>query len=526
MNDLEVSIINPLTEPLLKIKREAVRREYFDDSLILNKCPLSLYRYISSRPEKFYCKRSFHSQYKFLNSGENSQLIVEFLSENHSKIDLAFRSLDEVNKMSWHDIEAPSDEYDFFRFSEGEVNPTFLKLTEGVFGVLIYVNAFISRLGRGKSTDGLDIYNRVEELSKTDQKFVSEVYCNATRNSIAHGSVKYSHRIIEFKDKNKTVLNEPAEYIRRFESLLDTCNGLALAYKKFFFITELIVKIPKQVFLEELYSQTESPWWKIEGCLDSEANENRSQLVIFISPSTRDYEKVRASSVWTAILAENYAPGYDRYFLSLRSPIAYSGFATFDGNALRERRNNRVSNLEGYTGILESDLIFWVPFLKMHRIFHKIYTYFLSVKLFYSVRVLTTVHDEGVNIHARTVSIHRNGWRVVLNGSVVVESKDNITTAYVKELGNSLIRNSLKEARKNVPLYSILRYLPLGYARISLIDGDYRRGVLKSFGLRKELIGTIQIQNIKRIRSPDIFGSTIEQIGNIRYAWNKAWLGE
>ena len=37
-------------------------------------------------------------------------------------------------------------------------------------------------------------------------------------------------------DKNKTVLNEAIEYIRRFECLLDTCNGLALAYKKFFFL--------------------------------------------------------------------------------------------------------------------------------------------------------------------------------------------------------------------------------------------------------------------------------------------------
>ncbi len=526
MNELAVSIINPLTEPLLKIRREAVRREYFDDNLSLNKCPISLYKYISSRPEKFFCKRSFHSQYEFLNSDENSQRIVEFLNENHSQIDLAFKSLDEVNKKTWHDDCAPTDEYDFFKFSESEVNPTFLKLIEGVFGVLIYLNSFISRLSRGKSTDGLDIYNRVEELSKIDQTFVSEVYCNTTRNSIAHGSVKYSHRRIEFKDKNKTVSNKPAEYIHRFERLLDTCNGLALAYKKFFFITDLAVKIPKQVFLEELYSQTESPWWKIEGCLDSEASGNKSQLVIFINPSTRDYEKVRASSVWTAILAESYAPGYDRYFLSLRSPIAYSGFAVFDGNALRERRVNRVSDFDGYAGILESDLIFWVPFIKIPKLFHKIYTYFLSVELFSSVRFLATVQNKGVSIQARTVSIHRNGWRVVLNGSVVVESKYDITTAYIKQQGNGLIRIALKEARKNVPFYSPLRYLPLGYARVSLIDKDHRRGVLKSFGLRKELIGTIQVQMIKRIRSPDIFGSTIEQIGSIRYAWNKEWLSE
>lgn len=526
MNDLEISIINPLTEPLMEIKRKAVLREYFDDTLSLKKCPLSLYRYISSRPEKFYCKRSFHSQYEFLNSGSNSQFIVGFLEDNHSQIDHAFKSLDEVNKKSWHDIDSPTDEYDFFRFSESEVNPTFLKLTEGVFGVLIYLNAFIIRLARGKSTDGLDIYNRVEELLKTDQKFISEVYCNTTRNSIAHGNVKYSHRKIEFKDKNKTIKNDPLEYMRRFQNLLDICNGLALAYKKFFFVNNLAVKIPNQVFREELYSQTESPWWKVEGCLNSEATKNRSQLVIFVTPSTRDYEKVRASSVWTAILAESYAPGFDRYFLSLRSPVAHSGFAAFDGNVMLDRRKNRVSDFDGYAGILESDLIFWVPFLKLPRFFHKMYTYFLSFKLFYSIQMLTTIRDEGIEANARTAKIHRNGWRVVLNGSVVLESKENITTDYIKNRGSKLIRIALKEAKNNEPLYSILRCLPLGYARISLIEGDYRREVLNGFGLRKELIGTIQVQSINRIHSPDIFGSTIEHVGKIRHAWNKAWLGE
>ncbi|SEA84176.1 hypothetical protein SAMN05660420_03376 [Desulfuromusa kysingii] len=526
MNDLEISILNPLTEPLLKIKREAVQREFFDDGLALNKCPLSLYSYISGRPEKFHCRRSFNSQYELLNSGENSRLIVEFLNDNNSQIDLAFKSLDEVNKKSWHDVDSPTDEYDFYRFCENEVNPTFLKLIEGVFGVLISLNAFISRLGRGKSTDGLDIYNRVEELSKTDQNFLSKAYCNTTRNSIAHGSVSYNHRNVEFRDKNKAVKNDPREYMSRFEHLLDTCNGLALAYKKFFFITESATATPKQIFLEELYSQTESPWWKIEGCLNSEATENRSQLVIFVKPSTRDYEKVRASSVWTAILAERYAPGYDRYFLSLRSPIAHSGFAAFDGNALMENRNNKIASFEGYAGILENDLIFWVPFLKLPKLFHKINTYVLSIKLFSRVRTLTAVQGEGVEILARNVNIHRNGWKLVLNGNIVLESKDNITADYIKSRGIGLIRTALKQARRNEPIYSILRYIPLGYARISLIEEDYRRSVLKGFGLRKELIGTIQVQNIKRIRAPDIFGATIEQVGKIRYAWNKSWLSE
>jgi hypothetical protein len=162
---------------------------------------------------------------------------------------------------------------------------------------------------------GLDIFNRFEEIKRTPLAFLAEEYCNTTRDSIAHGSVQYLHRDIEFRDKKKTITNTHSEYLKRFNAVLDICNGLALDYKIFFFKRFTNVKIPKQVLLEELYAQTEAPWWQIEGCLESEVGENNSQLVIFIKPETRDYGKVRLSAILTAALAERYAPDYKRSLL-------------------------------------------------------------------------------------------------------------------------------------------------------------------------------------------------------------------
>lgn len=162
---------------------------------------------------------------------------------------------------------------------------------------------------------GLDIFNRFEEIKRTPLAFLAEEYCNTTRDSIAHGSVQYLHRDIEFRDKKKTITNTHSEYLKRFHTVLDICNGLALAYKIFFFKKFTNVKIPKQVLSEELYAQTEAPWWQIEGCLESEVGENNSQLVIFIKPETRDYGKVRLSAILTAALAERYAPDYKRSLL-------------------------------------------------------------------------------------------------------------------------------------------------------------------------------------------------------------------
>ncbi|MFT5548192.1 MAG: hypothetical protein ACI9CO_000106 [Candidatus Azotimanducaceae bacterium] len=523
MNDLAIDIKNPLTESLNKIKREAVAREFFDGTNFLGDYPISLYKYLSFRPEKYYCKRTFSEQQNFLNSNSNKLHIFEFLNENFSILDQSLKVLDEINKKPWHDSSLSSNEYDLFSHCDNNVNPSYLALVEGVFGNLIHANAIVGRLNRGKSTDGLDIYNRFEEVKPTPLVFLAEKYCNTTRNSIAHGSVKYLHRDIVFTDKKKTITNTHSEYLKRFDSILDVCNGLALAYKVFFFQNFTDIKIPKQVFLEELYAQTEAPWWKIEGCLDSEAGENCPQLVVFIKAETRDYGKVQMSAIWTAILAERYAPGYGRYLLSIRSPIALQGFAAFDGGILKDKRERKVSEWEGYGGILESDLVFWVPFIKLPRIIHRINTLFLSVKLIVTTQRLLRTINGRFELHSRNAEIHRNGWRVVLKADVVIESKHKMSTTDVKSEGNSLISIALTTARKKLPWHSILRYLPLGYARVSLFSKDYRCRNLEGFGLGQELIGTVQLQRIMGIRSPDIFGSSVELAGPLKYAWNRSW---
>jgi hypothetical protein len=64
----------------------------------------------------------------------------------------------------------------------------------------------------------------------------------------------------------------------------------------------------------------------------------------------------------------------------------------------------------------------------------------------------------------------------------------------------------------------------LGYARVAIFSSDFRRRRLSSFGLNPELVCTVQLQRIRRIKSPDIMGATIETSGKWRIAWNRAWI--
>ncbi len=112
--------------------------------------------------------------------------------------------------------------------------------------------------------------------------------------------------------------------------------------------------------MEELQEETSTPWWTIEGCVESEIA-GKAQLIVYARPDSRHFQKVQWSTIQSGILAEVFAPGYDRYFFSLRSRKAWPGWASFDGKKLRHLREAGVDDLSQYSGIVEDNLIFYVP---------------------------------------------------------------------------------------------------------------------------------------------------------------------
>ncbi|MFT6908486.1 MAG: hypothetical protein ACJAS1_005188 [Oleiphilaceae bacterium] len=111
-----------------------VAREFFADTDVYTDYPLSLYKYLSLRPEKFYRKRTLSEQLKFLDSGGDGPSIFELINENVSNLEQSLKLLDDTNKKLWHDLCLSSDEHDLFRHCDNNVNPSYLNLVEGVFG--------------------------------------------------------------------------------------------------------------------------------------------------------------------------------------------------------------------------------------------------------------------------------------------------------------------------------------------------------------------------------------------------------
>lgn len=491
---------------------------------------LALRPYLDGCPERFL-DRSVHDLMLTWLRGRDARQHADLeahLAGSSDALSRALLFLRQVNAEDWHDrLLTKGDELEVLRFIDTVLHPAYLRLTEGVLVPLLRPAARFSRLDRGVSPDGLDTFNVVDELRSGPLGPCVAVYDNIVRNGIGHGGITYGQSEITYRDKkgHSTVL-DVWTVIRLCDDLLDVCNGLAAAFKVFFI--ESVAdghRMPLELMFEELIESTKSPWWTIGGCLETRLPGAR-QLLIYARPESRDSLKVQWASVQSAALAEWLAPGYDRYFFSLRGSRSLPGWAAFSGERLRSLRESGAAQVHEFVPAADAPGIFYKPNFPLPRLIGRLDTLAKSLVLHWPIarRQIREALGAG-QVIGRHGSMHRNGWRYVLEGAVVIDGVDpTVAGGSVRRNSRRIVRAAKKVALRSLGRLDVVRYLPLGYARISVVDRDFRRRRLYGFGLGPELVCTVQKKRIGRIRSPDIMGSTIEQAGSWRIAWNRSWL--
>ncbi len=516
-----------------------IKREELDRQRLIQRFPelrnsagghfLSLRRYLDGRPEKFYDRPAYAAYLQWLQDRRSTdkKSLISYLEDNRLEIDQALLFLREVNQKDWHDDQLDhGDDYALIQSIDSLVHPTYLRLVEAVLSPFLRLVAFFSRLDRGKGTEGLNLWSIIDEIKSGASSSLVDCYDHLVRNAIAHGGIVFLNNEIRYQDRkgdHKTLLLR--ECVRLFDRLLDACNGIAAALRVFVVANkEDGFGLPRQILVEELQEETLSPWWRIEGCVESELPDKK-QLVIYARPNSRHYPIIQLATVQSALLAEYFAPGYDRYFFSLKSPKSLPGFAPFNGARLRELRESGEEDLSKYSGILEDGVIFYVPNLKLPKFLRKVDVLYESLREAYPEARRAFRKEMGrCEVLCRSAAIHRNTWGAVLNGSVVLEdlSPEKIRDTILRNL-NRICRSVRCEARRQNRV-SIASYLPLGYASISVLNRDYRKRRIRGFGLGDNLVCTLTLKRINRIQAPVTLGASVENVGPWRIEWNKAWL--
>ena len=317
------------------------------------------------------------------------------------------------------------------------------------------------------------------------------------------------------------------DIVQKFDDLLDICNALLVAFSVFILTRDdPRYRLPTNLLIDELKTATRTPYWNVAGCLPSTQN-HQSQLVVHVRIDSMDSGKIHLSLFQTAILAERLAPGYARYFFSFRSEKSLPGFAAFDGQKLAQLRTEDAP-LEQYANVLDRNLLFFVPKWRLPRLLSKVETLRFICRIQRPLIATDIRRKLGwVNLLIRATAIHRNSWGIVLESHVVIgRDAREIDQELIRRHCGKIVRNSLKAGRRSLSRLDICRYLPLGFCTIHVFRNDHRVRRLVGFGLKSDLICTIKVQRLRRIKSADIIGATIERYGRYRIAWNRSWLQE
>lgn len=519
---------NPLTRERDQVDRQRVLHSFPDLGNDAEEHALALRRYLDSRPEKFFDRAAFDTYLRWLTTTAQTRptQLKSYFTRFGSRVDYAFLFLRELNLEEWHDRNLKTgDDYDLIRIVDKHVHPGYLRLVEGVFTPFLHPLAYFSRVRRRKGVDGLNIWSIIAELRGKNEQHLLSYYQHTIRNGIAHGGMSFLQREIRYRDLRGNEQTFPTNVvIKHFDNLLDVCNGLAAATKIFFLTSQSQGYTPThELMIESLQELVWAPWWTIEGCVDAEIS-GRSQLTVYAKPDSHDTRKILWSTVQSGIFAESMASGYDRYFFSLRFPKARQGWAAFDGHRLRELRTSGA-DLSEYQGILDGEGSFFVPRIARAVIPAKADTFVMSIRMAIPTVILRVRESLGRSrMFCRNATLYRNSWGAVLWGDIVIDEPDGQEIVRViRKNRRRLIRVGKKHARKNGRFKGIGR-LPIGFAQVAVFKRDYRKRRLSGFGLGEDLVCTVRLQRIRRIKAPDILGSTIELEGKWRIAWNKAWL--
>lgn len=528
MHTTREKLHNPLTGARDLADRTRLKLLFPDLAALPESHFLALRPYVHDCPERFFNRTAYMLMLDWLKQRDGHQRdeLREYLAGADAELSAAMLFLREINSGDWHDRSlVKGDDYDVVRFIDKTLHPAYLRLAEGVLVPFIRPVGRFSRLDRGKSTEGLDVYHLVQELSDTPMAACLDAYRHTVRNGIGHGGITYLRGDIRYRDKKgEEETLDVRSVIRLCDNMVDTCNGLSAAIKIFLILSrDHGYQIPRELLVEELVEETRSPWWSIEGCVESRLADSR-RLLVFARPNSRDPRKIQWASMQAAILAESLAPGYDRYFFYLRTPKAWPGWVAFDGKRLRQLRDSAAVEVHEYASALDG--LFYVPKPALPRLLGRLDTLVQSLRLQWPLVLQQTREKLRIpSIVSRNTRMHRNSWGYVLHGDVVVTDLDNETAAdIIRSKKRWIIRKAIRQARSSTSWLDLARYLPLGYARIAVFSEDFRRRCLSEYGLGPELVCTIQLQHIRRIKSPDIIGSTIEASGNWRIAWNRAWI--
>lgn len=341
----------------------------------------------------------------------HKQAVLKIMFGNDNKITHAISSMLR-NGTSWQ-FEEPiklDNPEDYERF-ESIWHPEYLRYYEHIYHHLMIVPmAIFDSKTNGSSED-------IDKLKNSNLAYLTSGYNKIIRNSISHGSVRFSNSYIEYRDFHETEKLISYDFAEIFDDLVYDCHSIVIAY--LLFLSKVRNKLKKQelkklplgirlLFIKGFAEQRD---FTIVSMMDTETQLNFSCKA---KMNMRLWHYI--SSFRTVLKAHDFgAEKYSRFAISIDFGREISSLFVIDGEKFR-------------LAISENFLVG-----RMHEVFEKTLTSWYDLKIknfryYFLKEVLKLSYQTGKN--NRTKELKKNGFlllskRYIIKKYEVIDSDNN-----------------------------------------------------------------------------------------------------
>jgi hypothetical protein len=492
----------------------------------------SMSLYTRETPWKFYDRGTATRALEVLKEirATDDRLLVSFFKDRYGEIELAVRSLDEINRASFHDREwwTLGDLEQICDIRE-LIHPAYLQLCEAVLKTLLHPIAVFHRRKGGSMSETFNPDERIEAARRVGIS-AFEPLDSRVRNAIAHGSVAFAKDAIEYRNVGakgpRARRTTPSETLRLFEDLLDICNGLAVAYRLLVLLDAKLLfsesaPIPPALVFPEVQHQLDTVGWHVRDYLVYDYGNGERDLNLFVSTSYFDDHKTRLSVIRAAVFASRFMPAFDRCYVRLARRGRIGGWGLFETAKVRELLQQGVADGPSFLNAVPGTGFIVFPLCRYFKVAGPLRLIGSIIEVIRtSWPVLRTREQRPEVRYVRTVG-KRTYARVTATTVLHIE---DLQTAmqFVANNVRSLLREAVKEGWRQPETSKWLRWLPVGYVEVDVHRSDRRRRQLVSSGLDANLLCRIVRKSRGQIQIIPLHESVPQEIGGVKIFWNRA----
>lgn len=456
-------------------------------------------------------------------------LLISFFNQRRGEIEIAMRSLDEINRATFHDRDWWAiEDLQRIRDIRELIHPAYLQLCEGVLKTLLHPIAVFQRRKGGSRSEDFTADDRIEAVRRAGIS-AFEPFDSRIRNAIAHGGVKFAKDSIEYRNVGakgvKIRTTTPAETLQLFEDLLDICNGLAAAYRLLVLLDQKLLfsesaAVPPALIFPEVQHQLDTVGWHVRDYLEFEYGSGERDLNVFVASSYFDDHKTQLSVIRAALFASRFMPSFDRCYVVLDRRGRVGGWGLFDTAKVRELLERGRDNASSYLAAAPDGGFVVIPWSRYFRVTGPLRLFGSIIEVFRtSWPVLRTKVQRPEVRHVRTVS--KRTYACVTASTVLHIEDLEPAMRYVATHIRSLLRGAVKAGWQRPETSKWLRWLPVGFVQLDIHRSDRRRRQLVSSDLQENLLCRIVRKTRGQIPILGLHDSVPQDFGDVKVFWNR-----